>query len=120
MSEDAVETEAALAPGRVAELVAEGAELVDTRREYEWAGARIPGATHVEVNEVTAVASTLPRGRPIVFYCRTGNRSQMIAEAFRGAGYDAYSLAGGIVAWAEAGHDLEPEGAEIRVPPPAS
>jgi rhodanese-related sulfurtransferase len=44
----------------------------------------------------------------------------MAAQAFREAGFDAYSLAGGVEAWAAAGQPLEPEGAEVRKPPPAS
>lgn len=120
VSEEAVETEIALEPARVAELVAGGAELIDTRRDHEWDGGRIPGARHVEVNEVTAAAPSISRERPVVFYCRTGNRSQMIADAFRTAGFESYSMAGGIEAWVEDGREIEPEGGEIRAPLPAT
>ena len=44
----------------------------------------------------------------MVFYCRSGNRSAMAAEAFREAGYDAHNLAGGITAWVDARTPLEP------------
>ncbi len=37
----------------------------------------------------------------------------MMAEAFRGAGYDAYHLTDGLMAWTEAGLPLEPEGGEV-------
>ena len=56
----------------------------------------------------------------MLFYCRSGNRSGMAAEAFREAGYDAHNLAGGIEAWAEAGRPLEPEDGEVRAPLPPS
>ena len=105
---------------RVEELLSEGAELIDVRRDYEWEGGRIAGARHIEMNDLSAAAGSLPRDRSIVFYCRGGNRSQMAAEAFRQAGWDAYNLAGGISAWAEAGRALEPEDGEVRTPPPAS
>jgi rhodanese-related sulfurtransferase len=44
----------------------------------------------------------------VVFYCRVGARSGMAANAFRRAGYDAYSMDGGITAWNEQGLPLEP------------
>ena len=33
----------------------------------------------------------------------------MAADAFRRAGYEAYSLDGGLLAWAGGGHPLEPD-----------
>lgn len=120
LTEDVTTSEIELEPRRVADLVAAGAELIDTRRDHEWDGGRIPGARHVEINELTAQAPSLPKDRPIVFYCRTGSRSGMAAEAFRAAGYDAYNLAGGIHAWVEAGFAIEPEDGQIRDSLPVS
>ncbi len=37
----------------------------------------------------------------------------MVANGFRRAGYDAYSIDGGITAWAEGGHPLEPDGGTV-------
>jgi len=120
MDEGAAGSETELDPSRVAELVDAGAALVDTRRDYEWDGGRIPGARHVEMNEITAAVDSIPRDRPVIFYCRSGNRSRMIADAFRQDGYDAHNLAGGIQGWVAAGLEIEPEGGEIREPLPAS
>ena len=105
---------------RVAELLAEGAQLVDVRRPYEWEAGHIPGARQIEMNELPAQSQTLERERSVVFYCRTGNRSGMAADAFREAGYDAYHLAGGIEGWVAGGRELEPKDGVIRAPLPAS
>lgn len=103
-----------LAPGRVAELAAAGEiELVDVRLDYEWEAGRLAGARHVEVNELTAQAGSIPRDRAVVFYCRGGNRSAMAAQAFREAGWEAYNMAGGVSAWAADGLPLEPEGGHV-------
>ena len=67
------------------------------------------GARHIEMNRLGAEAPTLDRDRPIVFYCRVGGRSAMAAGAFRQAGYEAYSLSGGLEAWSAEGLGLEPE-----------
>jgi rhodanese-related sulfurtransferase len=118
VAEDAPRTE--LEPKRVAELIADGAELIDVRRDYEWEGGRIEGARHIEVNELVAEAESIPKRRPVIFYCRSGNRSGMAAAAFREAGYDANNMAGGIQAWVEAGLPIEPADGEVRAPLPAS
>jgi rhodanese-related sulfurtransferase len=96
-------------PEEVAELQRRGAvQVVDVREPYEWDAGRIPGARHVELSEVAAQAETIDRDTPVVFVCRVGGRSTMAAHAFRRAGYDAYSLAGGMLAWAQRGLPFEP------------
>jgi rhodanese-related sulfurtransferase len=37
----------------------------------------------------------------------------MGAEALRASGWDAHNMAGGMLAWAERGLPLEPEGGEV-------
>ena len=114
-------SETELAPERVRELAESGeADLIDVRREYEWEEGRIGGARQIEMNELTANADSIPKDRPVVFYCRSGNRSGMAATAFREAGYDAHNMAGGITAWAEAGFPLEPEGGRVAEARPPS
>jgi rhodanese-related sulfurtransferase len=120
MSEEAPTNEVELDPKRVAELIAQGVELIDVRRDYEWEGGRIEGARHIEVNELTAQAESIPKDQPVIFYCRTGNRSGMAAAAFREAGYDAHNMAGGIQAWVDAGLEIEPADGEVRAPLPAT
>jgi rhodanese-related sulfurtransferase len=97
-------------PERVADMHRAGEiQLVDVREPYEWDAGRISGARHVEMERVASQAPTIDRERPVVFYCRGGVRSGLVANAFRRAGYDAFSMVGGITAWAERGLPLEPE-----------
>jgi rhodanese-related sulfurtransferase len=106
-------TERELPPEIVAELLARGeTQLVDVREPYEHAAGRIAGARHVELGELAAEADSIDRERPVVFYCRVGARSAMATQAFATAGYDAYNLRGGIVAWVVAGQGIEGEVAE--------
>ena len=103
-----------LTPQRVAELLEEGAvELIDVREPYEWEAGRIPGARHIELERLAGRSAEIDRERPVVFQCRLGARSAMATAAFRAAGWDAYNLAGGIQAWADAGLAMEPEGARV-------
>src|SRR5919112_3171427 len=97
-------------PDRAKELIDAGdVQLVDVREPYEWEAGRIAGARHVELERLASEADSIDRERPVLFYCRLGSRSGMAANAFRRAGYDAYSMVGGITAWAERGLPLEPE-----------
>jgi rhodanese-related sulfurtransferase len=107
-------TARALEPERVAELL-DGGEvaLIDVREPHEWAAGRLTGARHTPIEQVSSEAATIDRDRTVVFYCRGGNRSEMVADAFREDGYDAYNLAGGISAWAERGLPLEPEDGHV-------
>jgi rhodanese-related sulfurtransferase len=104
-----------LQPARVAELLeADAAELIDVRERDEWEAGHVAGARHVELPDLPAEAERIDRGRPVIFQCRSGNRSRMAAEAFRESGYEAYNMAGGLIAWAEKGLPLEPEGGHVK------
>ena len=83
-------------------------QLVDVREPHEWDAGRIAGARHIELERLASEAETLDRDRPVLFYCRVGARSGMAANAFRRAGYDAYSLDGGLTEWDARGLPLEP------------
>lgn len=96
------------------ELLRNGqAVLVDVREPHEWEAGRIPGARHVELERLASQADSIPRDTRVIFQCRLGARSAMATKAFRAAGYDAWSMAGGIIAWDEAGLPLEPDGGHV-------
>jgi rhodanese-related sulfurtransferase len=96
-------------PQQVAELLERGEiQLIDVRRPDEHEAGRIAGGRLIELGQLATQVETIDRQRPIVFYCRTGSRSAMATEAFRGAGFDAHNMAGGLVEWHAAGLPLEP------------
>ena len=102
-----------ITPERAEALRAAGAQVIDVREDQEWDAGRIGGARHIALGEVAAQAQTIDRETPVVFYCRVGARSAMAADAFRKAGYEAYSLEGGLEAWAGEGRELEPEDGSV-------
>jgi rhodanese-related sulfurtransferase len=98
-----------LSPARVAELMREGAQLIDVREPYERDAGRIPDdGAHIELDRLTEEAGSIDRERTVVFYCRSGSRSLLAAQAFAAAGYDAHNLDGGLKAWVADGLPLEP------------
>ncbi len=109
-------TETDITPQHASELVDSGAMAIDVRRDYEFDAGHIAGASHIEMNDLTANAESIPRDRAVVFYCRSGNRSGMAAAAFREAGFDAYHVEGGLQAWVDQGLELEPPDGEVAEP----
>jgi rhodanese-related sulfurtransferase len=98
-----------LSPARVAELMRGGAQVIDVREGYEREAGRIPDdSAHIEMDRLTDAAGSIDLDRPVVFYCRSGSRSLMAAQAFAAAGYDAHNLDGGLKAWVADGLPIEP------------
>ncbi len=108
-------TEIGIAPERLAEWLAEDGDLqvVDVREPYEREAGHIAGTRHIELTKLSEQAVSLDPSRPVVFYCRVGARSTMAAQALRAAGYEAYSMDGGLVRWAAEQRPLEPEGGHV-------
>jgi adenylyltransferase/sulfurtransferase len=75
--------------------------LLDVREPYEYQIAQI-GGTLIPQNDVPQRLHDIPRDREIVVQCRSGARSQRIAEFLAQNGYaKVANLAGGILAWAD-------------------
>jgi len=96
-------------PQEVADLLQKRQiQVVDVRQRYEHEAGRIAGDQLIELEQLGAAAQTLDPAKPIVFYCRSGSRSAWAAEGFRGAGFDAHNMVGGLLEWQAAGLPLEP------------
>ena len=102
-------------PARVAAWMAEDPppQVIDVREPYEREAGHIADTRHIELVRLSAEAADLDRERPVIFYCRVGGRSQMAAQALRTAGFEAYSMTGGLVRWAGESRPLAPEGGHV-------
>jgi rhodanese-related sulfurtransferase len=81
---------------------------VDVREPQEWAAGHISGAVWIPMGEIAARVVELPSDRRLAIVCRSGARSEMVADAFHAAGYDAVNMAGGMLAWLRVGLPIEP------------
>ena len=94
----------ALLPGEAHALMQAGAKLVDvrTRAELDWVG-RVPGAELVEWNSypegranpafLEQLAGVAPKDEPVMFLCRSGNRSHFAAHlAAQGGWQECYNV----------------------------
>jgi rhodanese-related sulfurtransferase len=82
--------------------------LVDVREPHENKAERIPGGALNALQSFDPAALPDPEGKRLVFYCRSGRRSVTASELAQKAGlpHDAH-MAGGILAWKDAGFDTE-------------
>src|SRR5579862_4850391 len=98
-----------LTPAEVARGLAEGRMLlVDVREPNETALERFPGAVIVPLSMFDPAAIPASPGQEVVFACRSGRRSVTASIAAQEQGFPyASHLAGGILAWKEAGLPTE-------------
>lgn len=75
--------------------------LLDVRESDEWKAGHASYAMHLPLGELDP--SVIPRDRPVVAVCRSGNRSGVAAAVLSQAGMTVSNLAGGMKAWATAG-----------------
>ena len=107
-----------VAPGAFHAAVAD-AVVIDVREPSEFETGHIPGAINIprgvlefQVDAHPAVANVSDpalshKERPIVVVCRTGGRAALSAVNLQRLGFaDVRSIAGGVLAWGEAGLPL--------------
>jgi rhodanese-related sulfurtransferase len=102
-------------PARVAEWLQgdPSVQVIDVREPHEREAGHIAGTRHIELVRLTGEAATIEKERPVVFYCRVGARSAMAAQAFRASGYEAYSMSGGLLRWADEDRPIAPDGGHV-------
>ena len=83
-------------------------QFVDVRELNEWIGGRMPGSMHIPLGDLAFRVGELDPARPVVVVCASGMRSLTGADLLLRKGFgDTVSLAGGLVAWYQAGQPLE-------------
>ncbi len=85
------------------------AVLVDVREEEELVQARLQEAVHVPMSAFDPELIPVDTGKKVVFICAQGARSEQVGQYVVAQGIltEAYNMAGGLIAWAEAGLPVE-------------
>jgi rhodanese-related sulfurtransferase len=82
------------------QLVADGGLLLDVRTPREFARRHLEGAVNIPVQELPNRLSELgDHARPVVVYCRSGNRSARAKRLLEGAGWERVVDIGTMSAW---------------------
>ncbi|MBD0863775.1 rhodanese-like domain-containing protein [Gordonia sp. zg691] len=87
-------------------LVADGALIVDVRRDFEWNRVHIPGAVHMPLEALPERCLELPEDTLLIAFCTGGIRSAGAANLLVENGFKAANMSGGLIGWRAAGGDL--------------
>ncbi len=80
----------------------DSALFLDVREPAEYAAGHIPKAVHIPLSQLAKRLAELEphRARPLIVYCRSGQRSGRAAVLLRRRGFQSvHNLAGGVLAW---------------------
>ena len=81
---------------------------LDVREQSEYDAGHIPGVKLIPTGEVSNRLSEIPKDKPVIVTCRSGNRSSQVTKYLQDQGYaNAHNMEGGIVAWQQAGYPVE-------------
>lgn len=93
------------------EKIKAGDQLLDVRTKEEWDEGHLKGAKLVTLSEegfAEKAKAVLDPKKPVVIYCRSGNRSATAAKLLRDAGFTkVFDMAGGIFTWQRNGKPVE-------------
>nr|WP_240959707.1 rhodanese-like domain-containing protein [Rhodococcus sp. HNM0563] len=84
--------------------------LLDVREDDEWALGHAPGALHIALADVPARLEEIDIDAEVYVVCRQGGRSLGAVEYLNRIGYDAFQVAGGMVAWQKSNRPLTGDG----------
>lgn len=81
--------------------------VLDVRTQQEWDEYHAPNTTLIPLDQLPARLSEVPKDKEILVVCRSGNRSQEARDILLNAGYNATSMAGGLIDWRANGYPVE-------------
>jgi len=82
--------------------------ILDVREQSEYDAGHIPGVTLIPLNDVPNRLNEIPKDKPVIVTCRSGNRSGQATDFLRQQGYtNVHNMTGGINAWQQAGYPVE-------------
>ena len=85
----------------------QGVFLLDVRRPDEWDMYHVANTVQIPLDQLSNRLNELPKDQPIMIICHSGNRSGQAQAILAQAGFNATSVAGGMIAWNQAGYPLE-------------
>jgi rhodanese-related sulfurtransferase len=91
------------------EMIEEGdVQVIDSREPWEHAESHLPGAKNIPHMATLPRAKELATDKPVIFVCKSGQRSAVAAEFAATVGLtDIYNVEGGMQAWIAAGYPVD-------------
>ncbi len=76
--------------------------IVDVRLPEELALGMIDGAINIPLDDIRQQINEIPKDRPVLLYCQTGQRSYFASRILNQFGFEAYNLTGGYKTYSHA------------------
>ena len=93
-----------------AQIINEGALIIDVREKHEYEQAHLEGAILVPLSDISAekINKLNPENKDIIIHCRSGKRSKVAANILLSQGYsgEILELDEGIDAWIESNQPI--------------
>ncbi|MBR6259530.1 MAG: DsrE/DsrF/DrsH-like family protein [Oscillospiraceae bacterium] len=87
--------------GEFSELDFSKYTLVDLREPDEILSGGIDGAINIPFSRFASLVDSIPKDKPVVIFCRSGNISGQYAEVLADRGYEVLNVEGGYLAYRE-------------------
>jgi len=78
-----------------AELVKNGAQVIDVRTKQEFAGGHVQGSINIPLNELQANIKKIKKDKPVITCCASGMRSSSARGILKSNGYEEVHNGGG-------------------------
>lgn len=78
-----------------AELVANGAQIIDVRSPQEYAGGHVRGSKNIPLNNLQGQLSKIKKDKPVITCCASGMRSASAKSILKSNGYTEVHNGGG-------------------------
>lgn len=74
-----------------AELVKNGAQIIDVRSKGEFNGGHIKGSVNIPLDTISGNMKKIKKDKPVITVCASGMRSGIAKGQLQSAGYEAYN-----------------------------
>ena len=79
----------------VQKILSEGGQLIDVRSAVEFSQGALTGAINMPINSFQHLIDDIDTAKPVLLYCRTGARSEMVKRYLEQLGFDRVHNIGG-------------------------
>lgn len=76
--------------------------ILDARLPEELALGTIDGSINIPLQQIRQHINEIPKDKPVLVYCQTGQRSYFVTRVLNQLGFDAYNLTGGYKTYSHA------------------
>ena len=79
----------------VKETIRAGGQLIDVRSAVEFNQGALPGAVNMPIDSFKFLKDDIDTAKPVLLYCRTGARSEMVKNYLQQLGFESVYNIGG-------------------------